>query len=75
MVCQHNIYNGKSTEIDCICPVLEDGKNHMIFKEGFLTKKKFCPLTFGKIKTIVKDDNLIIKRKELNENSGCLLRE
>ena len=65
MTCPHNTYNGKSNIVDCICPKLEDGKQHMIFKEGVMSKENICPLKFGKIETEVKDGNLIIKERKV----------
>lgn len=63
MTCQHNTYKSESNIIDCICSGLEDGKKHIIFKKGAMTRDKCCPLKFGKIETENIDNILIIKKK------------
>jgi len=65
MKCPHDLYNGNSKEVSCVCSELEIQKNHMIFKTGKMSKDKMCPLEFGKIKTVVRDGCIIIKERGL----------
>lgn len=67
MNCQHNIYSGKSKQVNCICSNLESGKNHMIFETGKMTRGKMCPLQFGKIETESRNGYIIIKKKVQND--------